>query len=47
MPDEFAGVYPRAALTLADVSDMVPDEMVILLPIFTPPKVLDVAAGSV
>ena len=47
MLDEFAGVYPMAAVTLADVSETTPDDTVILLPIFTPPKVLDVAARSV
>ena len=45
--DELAGVYPRAAVTLADVSETMPDDTVMLLPIFTPPRVLDVAAGSV
>jgi hypothetical protein len=35
---EFAGVYPRAAVTLADVSEMTPDDTVMLLPIFTPLK---------
>ena len=45
--DESVGVYPRAAMTLADVSETTPDDTVMLLPIFTPPRVLDVAAGSV
>jgi hypothetical protein len=44
---EFAGVYPRAAVTLADVSEMTPDETLRLLPIFTPPKTLEVAVGNV
>lgn len=38
MLDELAGVYPRADVTFADVSDTTPDDTVILLPIFTPLK---------
>ena len=41
------GVYPNALVTFALVSEIVPDDTVILLPILTPPKTEEVALGSV
>lgn len=41
------GVYPKALVTFALVKLIVPLDTVMLLPIFTPPKTLDVALGRV
>jgi hypothetical protein len=41
----FAGVNPKADVTLAEVNEIVPEDTEILLPIFTPPSTEAVAAG--
>ena len=41
------GVYPKALVTFAFVKLIVPEFSVMLLPIFTPPKVQALAVGSV
>jgi hypothetical protein len=41
-----AGVYPKAEVTLALLSEIVPEDTVILLPILTPPSTELVAVGK-
>ena len=40
-----AGVYPKAEITLSLLSEIVPEDTVILLPILTPPSTKLVAVG--
>lgn len=42
----FAGVNPKADVTLAEVNEIVPEDTEILLPIFTPPSTKAVAVGK-
>lgn len=42
----FAGVNPKADVTLAEVNEIVPEDTVILLPILTPPSTELVAVGK-
>lgn len=42
----FAGVNPKADVTLAEVNEIVPEDTEILLPIFTPPSTEAVAVGK-